>query len=64
MVQVNACLRCGRTEQEVPILEVFFKGNETAVCTSCLPVLIHRPHELAGKLEGAEELSPSEHDHD
>jgi hypothetical protein len=61
--QIGKCLRCEQSEQEVPILKVFFRGNETAICSSCLPILIHRPHELAGKLEGAEALNPSEHDH-
>ena len=63
MQTVGDCLRCGKSEQDAPILKVFFRGSETAICSSCLPVLIHRPEQLAGKLEGAEDLEPSDHDH-
>ena len=63
MDSVGKCLRCDKTEQEAPILKVYFRGSETAICSSCLPTLIHRPEQLAGKLEGAEGLEPSDHDH-
>lgn len=34
------------------------------ICSQCLPILIHHPQELAGKLSGAESLPPFQHDHD
>ncbi len=57
------CLRCERSDQNVPILKIVFRGDEVAICTSCLPVLIHKPQLLMGRLEGAEAIEPSDHDH-
>lgn len=64
MSDVNMCLNCDKTEDEVPILRVNFKGGEIGICVSCLPILIHKPHQLSGRLEGAEEIKPSSHSHD
>lgn len=58
------CLRCERSDQDVPILRIVFRGGEAAICTSCLPVLIHKPEQLIGRLEGAEAIEASDHDHD
>jgi hypothetical protein len=41
-----------------------FQGREDVICSGCLPILIHRPQELIGQLHGAENIEPSEHDHD
>ncbi len=35
------CFRCGRTEDEVPVLPCRSRGESTWVCTKCLPGLIH-----------------------
>ena len=59
-----ACLNCGQTEQERPLLTIKFQGNEIYICPQCLPVLIHKPANLAGKLPGAEKFgAPAEHHH-
>ncbi len=63
LIESGNCVRCGRSEQEAPILQIHFKGKQAAICSSCLPILIHRPHELADKLEGAESIDPAEHNH-
>ncbi len=60
----ESCLNCGKTENEAPMLKVHFKGSEMGICASCLPILIHKPGQLAGRLEGAENLKPSSHSHD
>ena len=46
------CLNCGVSEQERPLLTIQFQGNEYHICPQCMPTLIHKPHELAGKLPG------------
>jgi Fe-S-cluster-containing hydrogenase component 2 len=37
----QACFRCGRSEDEGPLLPVRTHGTSTWVCTACLPTLIH-----------------------
>jgi len=46
------CLNCGSTEQERPLITVKFQGAEFYICAQCLPILIHKPDQLAGKLPG------------
>jgi len=59
-----ACLNCNRTEQHIPLLALIFKGDSKYICPQCLPVLIHKPASLAGKLSGAENFGPpAEHHH-
>jgi hypothetical protein len=58
---MNKCLNCGNTEQNIPLVNLSFKGDKAYICSRCLPVLIHHPEELAGKIEGAEKIKPAEH---
>ncbi len=51
------CLNCQHNEQEVPLLTLDFQGHTFYICPQCLPTLIHKPHLLAGKLPGAEDMS-------
>ena len=51
-MQNSTCLNCGASEQDRPLLTIKFRGEEFHICPQCLPVLIHRPHELAEKLPG------------
>lgn len=59
----ESCINCGRGEQEVPLLSTRFRGAELVICTSCLPILIHKPQQLAPKLEGADTIGASEDSH-
>jgi hypothetical protein len=36
-------------------------GNQAWICSQCLPVLIHNPQQLIGKLAGAEKIEPAAH---
>jgi hypothetical protein len=47
-----SCLNCGASEQDRPLLTIQFQGKEFHICPQCLPVLIHKPHELVEKLPG------------
>ena len=58
------CLNCDKTDQDAPILNVRFKNQDVRICTSCLPVLIHRPQKLAGRLAGIESVEPADHYHE
>ena len=55
------CVACGRGADLVPLLTIEFRGRQARICTEHLPILIHDPGRLAGRLEGAETLNPSEH---
>lgn len=55
------CLVCEQSDQEIPLLALQYKGEHYWICPQHLPVLIHHPEELIGKLPGAEKLSGHEH---
>lgn len=57
------CLNCGLSEQEKPLITIKFQGNEIYICPQCLPVLIHKPANLAEKLPGAESFGDVEQHH-
>ena len=56
---MHTCLNCEKTEQEIPLLRMFYKGAEIYICPQCLPVLIHKPANLAVKLPGLERKYPA-----
>jgi len=56
-----ACVACGRTEQQVPLLTLDFQGAKFSICPQHLPMLIHDPQALVGKLPGAEGMEPADH---
>ena len=61
MTDTPRCLHCECTSDEVPLLQLRFKGKEVWICPQHLPVLIHKPAELAHKLPGLEKLHPGQH---
>lgn len=61
MTDVPACVACGRRDDEVPLLALAWRGGRAWICSQHLPVLIHDPSRLAGRLDGAESLRPAEH---
>ena len=50
----HTCLNCDRTDEQVPLLRMVFKGESKYVCAQCFPILIHKIHLLADKLPGVE----------
>lgn len=61
---VPVCLNCQRSEAEAVLLSIRFRGAAGWICSRCFPTLIHNPAKLAGRLDGAETLTPAEHEHD
>ncbi len=57
------CAYCERDSDQVPLLALHYQGTEAWICPQHLPVLIHDPARLAGKLPGAENLGPPEEHH-
>jgi hypothetical protein len=58
----HACLVCDRTDQQVPLIQLQYRGQSYWICPQDFPTLIHKPEELIGKLPGAEQLAPHEHE--
>lgn len=59
----HTCLACERASTEVPLLQLEYRGETFWICPQHLPILIHKPEQLAGKLPGAEEFGAGEHNH-
>ncbi len=53
------CLNCQRPETATPLVALRYNGSQAWICSQCLPILIHQPQRLAGRLAGAENLSPA-----
>ena len=56
------CLNCGRPETQVPLVTLRYNSQPAWICSQCLPTLIHQPHMLVGKMAGAENFEPADHD--
>ena len=62
MTDAKRCLVCARGSEETPLIPLEFRGAALWICPQHLPVLIHDPAQLVGKLAGAEQLRPADHD--
>ncbi len=60
---MKICLNCQKTEEAIPLVTLQFQGHEVYICSQCFPTLIHSPAKLAGKIKGAERITPAKHDH-
>jgi hypothetical protein len=56
------CIHCEKDQSLVPLVVIKYKGGDFWICTEHFPILIHRPHDLTGKLPDAENIKPGEHD--
>ena len=54
--QAKKCLACDRTAQETPLIPLDYQEATLWICPKHMPMLIHNPAQLAGKLPGAENL--------
>jgi len=59
--QQPICVACERTQEEIPLITLQFQNKTFYICPQHLPVLIHNPQMLAGKLPGAEGMQAAEH---
>lgn len=56
MEEKKACVFCGVDSEELPLVVMTYREKSYFICSEHLPVLIHHPDKLAGKLPGAEKL--------
>ena len=61
MIEKN-CLNCNRTESQIPLITLTFKGEVNYICPQCLPVLIHKTQTLEDKLPGMDLTVPADSD--
>ncbi len=58
------CLNCGSSETDRPLLTLKFQEKDVYICPECMPILIHKPQQLMGKLPGLKPWgAPANHDH-
>lgn len=55
------CVVCGRGRNIIPLLTLEFQSSSFNICPQHLPVLIHDPSQLIGRLPGAETFQPADH---
>jgi len=60
-MSAKRCVACDRDDEAVPLLRLEYRGAPLWICPEHLPILIHDPARLAGRLAGAEDLRPAEH---
>jgi hypothetical protein len=46
----STCLNCGSSDLERPLLTLQFQGKKFHIWPQCMPILIHKPENLADKL--------------
>lgn len=56
------CLACDQDSNTTPLLALDYQGGRLWICPQHLPVLIHDPTQLTGKLAGAENMRPADHE--
>jgi hypothetical protein len=57
----HRCLACGRDHTATPLIPLEYLGQAYWICPQHLPMLIHDPGSLVGRLPGAERLQPADH---
>jgi hypothetical protein len=57
MTKKQACVYCQRDSHEVPLVALRYQDSDAWICPQHLPILIHKPQLLVGKLPGAENLA-------
>ena len=50
------CIVCNVTNEKAPLIQLDYQDQAFYICSAHLPVLIHHPEELIGKVSGAEEF--------
>jgi len=50
----RVCVKCGRSDEQTPLITLSFKGGAKYICSQCLPMLIHKTHLLVDQFPGIE----------
>lgn len=57
MENLPTCLVCEADDRMVPLIKIRFKEEFYWICPQHLPILIHKPEQLADKLPGMQAKS-------
>ncbi len=49
------CIHCDRDNSQIPLLKFQYQNDTHWICPQHFPILIHKPHQLADKLPGADQ---------
>ena len=52
MAQKSECLYCKQSSDEVPLVEIVYRGEKYWICPQHFPLMIHQPAKLIGKIPG------------
>lgn len=61
MTDRPTCLACDQDSATVPLIALDYRGERYWICPRHMPVLIHDPKSLVGRLPGAEGFEPADH---
>jgi len=50
------CINCDQSEEEIPLINIQYKGEKIFVCSGCMPILLHSPAKMVGKLKDADKI--------
>ena len=53
-----ACIHCEKDGDSAILVALYYKGHDLWICSEHVPILIHKPHELASKLPSMENIKP------
>lgn len=59
--QTKHCLVCEQTQEQIPLITLAYHNREYWICPQHLPMLIHQPQMLEGKLPGAAGMKSADH---
>ncbi len=59
--KVPVCAACDRPQTEVPLISLAYLNTTLWICPQHLPVLIHNPQMLTGRIPGAENMKAADH---
>lgn len=51
------CVLCGKADTELPLIRLSYNSVEYFLCPEHMPMLIHHPDTLVGKIPGAENMN-------
>ena len=57
---IKQCVACERGEDETPLVCLEYRNQRMWICPQHLPILIHNPGQLVGRIPGAENLKPAD----
>ena len=61
MSKTPTCIACDNNSDGIPLIQLRYRDGDYWICPQHMPVLIHHPDQLVGKLPGVENLGRAGH---